>query len=156
MVRSAAILHPIFHVKEAFMAARVRRCAPTALVLAIFLVSCSKQSAPGHAQPSPAADAPLGATAAAAAVADQEICPGQPIPAGWVIVSTRPCAGCCGSSGIVQMQTIRNIDQMPPNSTVEICPGQPIPAGWVIVSTRPCAGCCGNSGIAQMPTIKKL
>jgi len=84
----------------------------------------------------------------------QEICP-QPIPVGWVVISNRACAGCCGSHEIIQMPTIKRVDNLPSGSRLEICP-QPIPAGWVVISNRACAGCCGSHGIIQMPTIKKL
>lgn len=83
-----------------------------------------------------------------------EVCPGE-IPRGWVIISTRSCAGCCGGSGIVQMPTIKNIDDSPIGTTLEVCP-QVTPTGWVVISTRSCAGCCGGNGIVQMPTIKKI
>jgi hypothetical protein len=38
----------------------------------------------------------------------QEICPG-PIPAGWVIVGVRTCAGCCGATGLVNLPTIKKL-----------------------------------------------
>jgi len=86
----------------------------------------------------------------------QDICPDTKIPAGWVVISSRSCAGCCNSgNGVVQMQTIKKIDNLPAGTTLEICPG-PTPAGWVVVSTRACSGCCGGSGVVQMPTIKRI
>lgn len=85
-----------------------------------------------------------------------ETCP-QDIPAGYVIISYRPCAGCCGLGGeIVQMPTIQRIDHLPAGTTMEICP-QAAPPGWVVISYRSCAGCCGVNGqIAQLPTIMKI
>jgi hypothetical protein len=87
----------------------------------------------------------------------EEVCPEEATPAGWVIVSYRACAGCCGEFGkITQMPTIKKIEDLPSGTTLEICP-QKTPKGWVVTSTRPCAGCCGAAGeITQMPTIKKL
>ncbi len=100
----------------------------------------------------------------------REVCP-QAIPPGWVVVSKRLCAGCCGS-GMAEMLTIKHIDndsekahrdgerkEKPPAidpkvTRTEVCP-QALPPGWVVVSTRPCAGCCG-SGIAEMLTIERV
>ena len=85
-----------------------------------------------------------------------EVCPGY-VPRGWVIVSYRSCAGCCGQPGeIVLMPTIKRIDNMPVGTTIEVCP-QRIPRGWVTISYRSCAGCCGQPGeLVQMPTIKRI
>ena len=86
----------------------------------------------------------------------EEICP-QPTPRGWVIISVRDCAGCCGNYGeIVKMRTIKKISNLPPGETLEICP-QPVPRGWVVISVRDCAGCCGYAGqLVKMQTIKKI
>lgn len=81
-----------------------------------------------------------------------EICP-QPIPYGWVVVSKRYCAGCCGS-GMTDKLTIQRIEHAPKGTRVEMCP-QATPPGWAVVSSRPCAGCCG-SGMTEMLTIEKL
>lgn len=83
-----------------------------------------------------------------------ETCP-QPTPDGWVIISHRACAGCCGQRGIVHMPTIKRIDNLKAGATLEICP-QPTPKGWVVISHRASAGCCGQRGIVHRPTIKKI
>lgn len=87
---------------------------------------------------------------------EQEICPGT-VPAGWVIVNTRSCAGCCGYTGtIINKLVIKRIDNLPAGTTLEICP-QSTPAGWVVIDTRSCAGCCGYGGaIINKPVIKKI
>jgi hypothetical protein len=88
----------------------------------------------------------------------QEICPGD-IPPGWVIISYRPCAGCCGGPPIVQKPTIQRIDNLSAGEMVEMCPQQ-VPAGWVIVAYRQCAGCCtgccAGSGFIYRPIIKRV
>ncbi|MBP9549575.1 MAG: hypothetical protein KBE86_10500 [Chitinophagales bacterium] len=86
----------------------------------------------------------------------EEVCP-QQIPSGWVIISHRPCADCCGEIGnIIQMPTIQRIDNLPIGSILEICP-QPIPPGWIEIDKKPCAGCCGETGnIVYRSVIKKI
>ena len=85
----------------------------------------------------------------------QETCP-QTTPNGWVVISYRACAGCCGAPGIIQMPTIERIDNLPSGTVLEICP-QPVPDGWILVGTHDCAGCCGRNGeIVHKPVIKKL
>lgn len=88
----------------------------------------------------------------------QSICPGQPVPTGWIIIGSTSCAGCCGTAGqIVNMPTIKRFDNLPSGTTLSICPGQETPAGWVITGSTSCAGCCGLGGqTVNMPTIKKL
>ena len=86
----------------------------------------------------------------------QETCP-QPTPHGWVVISYRACAGCCGADGkLVQMPTIKRVDNLPQGTSLEMCP-QTTPQGWAVISYRDCAGCCGADGkLVKMPTIKKL
>lgn len=99
-----------------------------------------------------------------------EICP-QALPPGWVVVSTRPCAECCGA-GIAQMLTIERVGndservhredeheekhhEIDPGLTRnEICP-QATPPGWVVIGGRSCAGCC-DSEISRMLTIRRI
>lgn len=83
-----------------------------------------------------------------------EMCP-QATPPGWVIISGRPCASCCGTTEISRMLAIRRIDDEPKGTRIEMCP-QETPPGWAVVGTRPCAGCCGTTEIDQMVTIEKL
>ncbi len=140
------------------LAARVHQCrsALKQLVLGSALVICSSVIGCKQTEVAPSAVSMAIDPSASYTASFEEICPGAPVPTGWITISSRACAGCCGSTGIVQMRTIQKIDTMPSGSTLEICPGQPTPAGWIIISSRACAGCCGASGIVQMPTIKKI
>lgn len=101
-----------------------------------------------------------------------EVCP-QAVPPGWAVVSTRPCAECCGS-GIAQMLTIERVGndsssahhdedehrekhtEIDPSLTLtEICP-QATPPGWVVTGGRRCANCCGGTEASRMLTIKRI
>lgn len=101
-----------------------------------------------------------------------EVCP-QALPQGWVVVSTRLCADCCGS-GMSQMLTIERVggdsermhrdddEHQERHSEIdsrltrtEMCP-QATPPGWVIIGGRPCADCCDTPGMSRMLTIRRI
>lgn len=82
----------------------------------------------------------------------RDICP-QAIPPGWVVVSSRACADCCGP-GMTEKLTIRRIDDAQQGARVDMCP-QETPRGWAVVGTRPCADCCGST-MGQMLTIEHV
>lgn len=85
----------------------------------------------------------------------KEVCPGTKAK-DWVIISYRPCAGCCGEFGkIVQMPTIKKIVDLPSGTKLEIVP-QEIQDGWEVKKKRKCAGCCGSIEMCELITIEKL
>lgn len=91
-------------------------------------------------------------SSSAGGVHDQQtICATEPVPNGWVIVSTTQKAGCAGPDPNAVV-----IESLPDQSgsVLTICSGQDVPTGWVMTGTTQKAGCTGPFPNAMI--IKKL
>lgn len=83
----------------------------------------------------------LDATRPLAASGTVEICGGQPVPSGWVVVSWRNSMSCPGWSPSSQNQMVLQ----KPGSPQAVCADSPIPAGYVVASRGNSMSCLGWS-----------
>jgi hypothetical protein len=86
----------------------------------------------------------------------ETICPGSPVPDGWVITDYQPLSECCNRVSAAK-RVISEIDSAKLGDTLSICP-QAIPAGWVVTAYVPYPnGCCSTKGHpSQMILIKRI
>ena len=87
---------------------------------------------------------------------DKILCPGNAVPANWVIVGREPCLACPGGSTCRQSRIV-DLRCRLQGFEVKACPysaGYTIPEGYDKVGTEPCGGSCAdNPGGACVMTI---
>lgn len=75
------------------------------------------------------------------------LCPGQAVPAGWLVVDGRVCISCgTGVSTTCRERKIEDGTKMASGTELTICPSSPIPSGWTFIRSEICAGRCGTTG----------
>ncbi|MBW8875856.1 MAG: hypothetical protein JF614_12895 [Acidobacteria bacterium] len=88
----------------------------------------------------------------------QVLCPGDPIPAGWIKVDARPDASACPAGEVWVVETFTN---KAPGSAMVVCADQPTPGGWetlgIATSTGQCGGGTGaGAGGDNVKSIRRL
>ena len=80
------------------------------------------------------------------------LCPGDPIPVGWIKVDERPDASACDAGVVWVIETFTN---KVPGSAMIVCSDQPTPGGWETLGVATSTGQCGGAG-ASSGNIKSI
>jgi len=83
----------------------------------------------------------------------QVLCPGDPIPVGWIKVDERPDASSCDNADVVWV--VETFTNKAPGSAMVICADQPTPGGWETLGIATSTGQCGGAG-ASTGNIKSI
>lgn len=99
----------------------------------------------------------LGVTikAPAQVVGRQILCPGDPIPAGFIKVDVRRDASACPTGEVWVVETFRNKIV---GSGMVVCADQPTPPGWEVMGIASSSGQCGSAGasIGNIASIRRI
>ncbi|HSS76514.1 MAG TPA: hypothetical protein VLV54_07175 [Thermoanaerobaculia bacterium] len=90
--------------------------------------------------------------APAQVVGRQILCPGDPIPAGYIKVDVRPDVSACPAGEVWVVETYLN---KVPGSGMVVCADQPTPPGWETMGIATSTGQCGRAG-ARSGNIKAI
>jgi hypothetical protein len=91
-------------------------------------------------------------TAPAQVIGRQILCPGDPIPMGYIKVDVRPDASACDAGEVWVVETYLN---KVPGSGMVVCSDQPTPDGWETLGVATSTGQCGGAG-ASAGNIKSI
>jgi hypothetical protein len=93
--------------------------------------------------------------APAQVVGRQILCPGDPIPAGFIKVDARPDASACPAGEVWVVETYLN---KIPGSGMVVCADQPTPPGWEDIGFSYSSGQCGGAraSAGDVKTIHRL
>jgi len=72
----------------------------------------------------------------------QVLCPGDPIPSGWIKVDERPDASACDADVVWVIETFVN---KAPGSAMVVCADQSTPGGWETLGIATSTGQCGGA-----------
>jgi hypothetical protein len=72
----------------------------------------------------------------------QIVCPGDPIPVGWIKVDERIDATACDAGLVWVLETFIN---KAPGSAMVICADQPTPGGWETLGVASSSNQCGGT-----------
>jgi hypothetical protein len=80
------------------------------------------------------------------------LCPGDPIPPGWIKVDARPDASACPAGEVWVIEPFNN---KAAGSAMVVCSDQPTPEGWETLGIATSTGQCGGAG-ARAGNIKSI
>jgi hypothetical protein len=86
-----------------------------------------------------------------------DICAGQPIPPGWIVVQDFWDPTRCGFPSVVtlNMQRIVEYANLPVGTVMNVCAYAPVPHGWVDLGTFWNPSCCGYPAIVNL-NVRKI
>ncbi len=85
----------------------------------------------------------------------QILCPGDPIPVGWIKVDERLDATACDGGLVWVVETFIN---KAPGSAMVVCADQPTPGGWETLGVASSSGQCGGTDTtgANIKSIRRI
>jgi hypothetical protein len=85
----------------------------------------------------------------------QALCPGAPIPQGWIKVDQRWDPEACPGGDFWVIETFTN---KAPGSAMVVCADQPTPGGWETLGIATSTGQCGGTGAGgdNVKSIRRL
>jgi hypothetical protein len=90
----------------------------------------------------------------------EDICAGQPIPDGWIVVNDFWDPARCGYPTVVTLNMVRiaRYKDCPVGTVMDVCTYAPTPTGWANVNNSWNPNCCGYPAIVNLnvKTIKRL